>query len=480
MTGNKIGDLRTAAQELVDIVVKDQQTPFYSKIAVVPWSMGVNLGTTIAPNAHGAVTGTKTITGISAWHTGSQKSIDSISQASPAVIKTSSNHGFSTGDTVMITGIPTSGGNMSEMNGRAATITKINATKFSLDGVDSSSFHSYSGTSGLVTKCVRTDCNMVVTTSSAHGYQVGDYVFIDGVTPSGLDSVLDDATLPITAVTSTTFNIKVTSGPTTAYTSGGTSYCTKYGCEFYRFQNASSGAIRMFKASTCVSERTGTDATTDVAPSTAAVSFTYPPVSLNGTQWEDTAVSDASSPNPCLTNEVVPLSTDKTSLKSMIGGLQAAGSTAGQVGTAWGWYMVSPNFGYLWPNASQRPAPYTQPNTIKAVVLMTDGALNSPYCNGVIAKDALSGSGSSDDHINCDATNGSTLNQSLALCSAMKSAGVVVYTVGFQITGDTNANTLMTQCATDADHKYLPTSGSQLKEAFKAIGAELNNLRVAK
>jgi hypothetical protein len=62
----------------------------------------------------------------------------------------------------------------------------------------------------------------------------------------------------------------------------------------------------------------------------------------------------------------------------------------------------------------------------------------------------------------------------------MKAAGVVVYTVGFQITGDTNANTLMTQCATDADHKYLPTSGSQLKEAFKAIGAELNNLRVAK
>jgi hypothetical protein len=156
----------------------------------------------------------------------------------------------------------------------------------------------------------------------------------------------------------------------------------------------------------------------------------------------------------------------------------AQGSTAGQVGTAWGWYMISPNFAYLWPTAS-RPAAYTAPQTIKAVVLMTDGALNSPYCNGVIAMDAISGSGSIKDHHNCNATNGTTLHQSLQLCAAMKTAGVVVYTVGFQITGDSNAETLMSQCATSAKHQYLPTSGSQLSDAFKAIGADLNNLRLA-
>jgi len=50
------------------------------------------------------------------------------------------------------------------------------------------------------------------------------------------------------------------------------------------------------------------------------------------------------------------LSTDKTTLKSKIAGLVAKGSTGGQLGVAWGWYMLSPNFGYLWPSASQRPA----------------------------------------------------------------------------------------------------------------------------
>lgn len=44
MAGTKIADLRTAAKDLVDIVVKDTQTPYYSKVAVVPWSSGVNLG----------------------------------------------------------------------------------------------------------------------------------------------------------------------------------------------------------------------------------------------------------------------------------------------------------------------------------------------------------------------------------------------------------------------------------------------------
>lgn len=475
--GDKIGDLRTAAQKLVDIVVKDTQTPFYSKVAVVPWSMGVNVGTAYADNARGAVKGTRTITAMSGGYT-SQKTISAVSTANPAVVTTSSNHGFATGDTVMIWGI-TGGSNMTQLNGRIAVITKVNNTKFSLNGVNSSGYNSYSGSSGTVTKCARTDCALVVT-ANGHGYADGDYVFIDGVSPSGLDSVLDDNTYPVFGVTTNTFNIVVPAGPTTAYTSGGTSYCTKYGCEFYRFQNAESTPVtKLFQASTCVSERTGTDSLTDVAPSTSRVGFTYPPVNTGSGTFANTAVTTADSANPCLTNEIIPLSTDKADLKAKIGVLAAAGSTAGQVGTAWGWYMVSPSFGYLWPNASQRPAPYTQPNTIKAVVLMTDGALNSPYCNGVIAKDALTGSGSSKDHHDCNATNGSTLNQSLAICAAMKQAGVIVYTVGFQIAGDTNAQTLMSTCATDASHEYLPTSGGQLTEAFKAIGAELNNLRVA-
>ena len=474
-TGTRIADLRAAAQQLVDIVVKDQQTPFYSKVAVVPWSMGVNLGS-IATQARGATVGTNTITSISKWFAGNgstptQATISAITKGATTTVTTSSNHGFSTNDTVLITSI-TGSSNLTGLNNRYGTITKINNTQFTLN-VDSSGFsNTYSGTSGRATKCVATDCTMTVTTAAAHGYANGTVVWVNGVSPSNLDNVLDGNTYSITGVTSTTYKIFA---PTTmdAWTSGGTSYCTAYGCEYYLFTNGDTSGTRLFQASTCVSERTGTERYTDAAPSTAPVGFNYPAV--------DTQYSGATVANPCLGDEVIPLSTDKTTLKAKIGALQATGSTAGQIGTAWGWYMVSPNFGYLWPNASQRPAAYGQANTIKAVVLMTDGALNSPYCNGVIAKDAISGSGSIKDHENCNSTNGTTLAQSLALCAAMKASGkdVVVYTVGFQITGDTNAETLINTCATDSAHVYLPTSGAQLKDAFKAIGAELNNLRIA-
>src|SRR3546814_17201805 len=37
-------DLRAAANELVDIVVQDLQVPFYSKLALVPYSAAVNVG----------------------------------------------------------------------------------------------------------------------------------------------------------------------------------------------------------------------------------------------------------------------------------------------------------------------------------------------------------------------------------------------------------------------------------------------------
>jgi Flp pilus assembly protein TadG len=469
-TGTRIADLRSAAQELVDIVVKDQQTPFYSKVAVVPWSSGVNLGS-LADQARGPATPPTGVTAAS-WLEPTGKAISGASRSNPAEI-TAVGHGFHNGDGVYITGVK----GMTELNGEVYTISNVKTNSFELEDVRSTYYNKYKS-GGTVTKCLVSTCSLVVT-SANHGFTNGRYVVatdMDGLT-TALSAIGGNSThnvseyvYTVSHVTANTFALTEAVAPSGTYTNGGKVWCTAYGCKYFRFTNPS-GTTKVYTASTCVSERTGAEKYTDTAPSTSYVGFHYPP--------NDAVKPTSSGDNPCLKNEVVPLSTDRTALKAMIGGLKAEGSTAGQIGTAWGWYMVSPNFGSLWPNASQRPAAYDLPNTIKAVVLMTDGALNTAFCDGVIAKDSPSGSGSNSDHNDCDATNGTTLNQSLALCSAMKAAGVVVYTVGFQITGDTTAETLMTNCATDAAHKYLPTSGSQLKEAFKAIGAELNNLRIA-
>ncbi len=486
MAGTKIADLRSAAQDLVDIVVRQEQTPFYSKVALVPWSMGVNAGA-YADSVRGAVTGTRSITDIGSWKAGPQRAITGATKTNPVVV-TAPGHGFSNGNVVLITGE----GGMSELNGRPFVVAGATSNTFQLSGVDGRAYSSYQiGHGGNVAQCARADCTMTVT-AAAHGYANGDRIYINNVTPAALGTDIDDTVYKISGVTANTFNIFVPTGPVIASGHGGDAYCTKYGCEYYWFRTARSddpgdgdddpdndaggnNYYKLFRNSSCVSERTGAQAYTDAATVGAPVGFSYP-APASGVSY---AGYSASTPNPCLTNQIIPLTTDKAAVKSAIGVLQAQGSTAGQIGVAWGWYMVSPHFGAIFPSAS-RPAAYTQPNTLKAVVLMTDGALNSPYCNGVIARDALTGSGSSRDHRDCNATNGTTLSQSLALCQAMKNAGVIVYTVGFQITGDTNAETLINTCPSSPRNKYLPTSGQALSEAFKSIGADLNNLRISR
>ena len=103
---------------------------------------------------------------------------------------------------------------------------------------------------------------------------------------------------------------------------------------------------------------------------------------------------------------------------------------------------------------------------------------DSPYCNGVIASNALSGSGSTADHINCAATNGASASQTISICNAMKARGVVVYTVGFHIDNDATALSVFHQCATDDSHFYLADDGTSLQNAFRNIGQSISQLRI--
>lgn len=237
--------------------------------------------------------------------------------------------------------------------------------------------------------------------------------------------------------------------------------CSTPGCASYRFNNVQ-GNSKTFAISTCATERTGSDAYTDAAPGTTFLGRNYPSTS-----------------NTCVSSTIMPLSTDRAALKTRIDGLSAAGSTAGHIGLAWGWYMVSPNFASLWPTASQ-PAAYGTDKLLKVVVLMTDGAFNTTYCKGVISQDSGTGSGSSADHINCNAPNGDAFSQAQALCDNMKAQGVIIYTVGFDVADDDDAQDIMTECATDAQHVYLPSTGAALKSAFRAIGQDISRLRISR
>ena len=67
----KLNNLKVAAKDMVDMIVQDVQTPYYTKMAIVPYSSMVNVGT-YANSVRGAIAGPKTITA-AAWQTGASK-----------------------------------------------------------------------------------------------------------------------------------------------------------------------------------------------------------------------------------------------------------------------------------------------------------------------------------------------------------------------------------------------------------------------
>jgi Flp pilus assembly protein TadG len=453
MGGQRIVDLKAAANDLVDIVVRAEQEPYYSKVALVPYSIGVNLGADAA-DARGAVTPPTAIVDAN-WKNGAAKAMTGATRANPVVI-TSAGHGFDDGDYVRITGVS----GMTQINNRIFQVANRTANTFQLAGVNGSTYSNYSS-GGSIQKCFTATCEVQVT-AAAHGLANNDYVFIVGV--NGMTQINNAAntTWQVSNVSANTFVLKTTNGPAYgAFTNGGQAYCTVAGCEYFRFTNASNN-LRVHRISTCVSERIGGNAYNDVAPAVARVGRVY-----------------ASTSNPCPGATVMPLTSDRDALRAEINSYTVTGSTAGQIGIAWGWYMVSPNFSSLWPAASQ-PKAYGSPNLRKIAVLMTDGAFNTPYCNGVIAQNAGSGSGSSADKINCNATNGNPFDQAREVCEAMKDAGVTVYTVGFGLSGGSEASEVLEECASGSANAFNASNGAELRDAFRSIATAISLLRLTR
>lgn len=174
------------------------------------------------------------------------------------------------------------------------------------------------------------------------------------------------------------------------------------------------------------------------------------------------------------TGEVVPLSNNKSMLKSRIDKLPALGGTAGHLGTAWAWYMLSPNWAGEVPSASE-PAPYGAKDVDKIAILMTDGEYNTQY-----TADGIS-TGDSKRPEPKGAANDTSARQAVALCEGMKESGITVYTVGFALTGnDRNAIETLQACATTPGHAYLADDGNGLKQVFRDIALKISALYLSK
>lgn len=180
----------------------------------------------------------------------------------------------------------------------------------------------------------------------------------------------------------------------------------------------------------------------------------------------------------CQTAALQRLTTSTSSVKTKLNQMIAAGDTEIPLGLMWGWHVLSPNAPFA------DGAAYGTANTIKIAVLVTDGQNiygtslngnnNSVYTAlGYVWQNRISNNGG--DYSNPAAALDDRLTK---VCTNMKAAGIVIYTVPVEVT-DPNIKSLLSGCASSADKYIDVSSSSQLAAAFNNIAGSISALRIS-
>ncbi|MEM7638895.1 MAG: TadE/TadG family type IV pilus assembly protein [Pseudomonadota bacterium] len=215
--------------------------------------------------------------------------------------------------------------------------------------------------------------------------------------------------------------------------------------------------------STCVWERDGAEKFTDAPP--AAGSYLSAnsawfrqlnPDSPDGV-WEvgfNENGEQQTIGSRCPDAAPVELTNNRTSLDTYVSTLSAGGSTAGHLGVAWTWYLISDRWASVF-DGTAAPAAFTDPEIKKAVVLMTDGSFNAI----------------GHQH------QGDSQTQARALCDGMKDKSILVYAVAFR--APTAGQRVLRDCATSSTTYFNANSRDELKAAYKDIAVQLSDLRLS-
>jgi uncharacterized protein YegL len=195
-------------------------------------------------------------------------------------------------------------------------------------------------------------------------------------------------------------------------------------------------------------------------------------------KYAGTAPSSGQGPNYlCDSAPILPLTTSKGTIQSMIAGLAAKGGTNILEGLMWGWRAVSPEP----PFTEGRP--YSDNENTKYIILMTDGEnwhqamsnhnKSTYHSFGYAAKGRLGSTYTSSALL-------AQMNaKTLAACQNAKAAGIRVYTVAFRLDADPSTRALLASCASSAGEAYTASNGTALVQAFESIAREIARLRIA-
>lgn len=178
-----------------------------------------------------------------------------------------------------------------------------------------------------------------------------------------------------------------------------------------------------------------------------------------------------------------------TASKSVIDGaldamlVSARGGTTSNLGLSWGWRTLSPRWRGLWGGTTPatHPLDYHTENMEKVIVILTDGqnqfhdnsSSNPPYSD-FTAYGRLDNLGTT----NKDEGRKILDSRMSGTCTAMKSAGIRIYTITFGSGIGSSTQALFSSCASEPSMYFHAPSNEELRSVFHTIAGELANLRI--
>jgi Flp pilus assembly protein TadG len=163
---------------------------------------------------------------------------------------------------------------------------------------------------------------------------------------------------------------------------------------------------------------------------------------------------------------VMALTDDKVALKSSVANYTAGSSTAGHLGAQWASYLLAPEWSGVF--GAKAGTAWGDDNTLKAMVLMTDGVFNT-----------IGGRNYGDFSTQAAESQA----RARAICKNMRDKGVMVFSVGFKMSENPagareNAINTLKDCAGAPDRYFDAENGEALRAAFEKIATRLTSLRL--
>lgn len=179
----------------------------------------------------------------------------------------------------------------------------------------------------------------------------------------------------------------------------------------------------------------------------------------------------------CDSQAITPLTNVKSTILNAVDDMVAKGYTNIHHGIMWGWRSLSPELPF------DEGKPYDEPFHSKVMIVMTDGANTFPNSSthnqtwyssyGYHAQNRLGASSNSTSALRA------AMNKKTAeACTNAKAAGILIYTIAFDIS-DSNTVNMLRNCATSPAYALTIEDGNSLIAAFEAIAHDINKLRIS-